>query len=119
MRKRGAEPYPRVEEGKRERGLGRGVNPTATRARRAELESDSEVMRSGLCWTRRMWRASATDAREEKTVRRRVACIAGPAVRERAGVLASRAGWIYCTRAAEEKTAREAKLRCGECSCSG
>ena len=54
MRKRGAEPCPRVEEGRRKRDLDRGVNLTATRARRVELESDSQVMRSGLCWTWRM-----------------------------------------------------------------
>ena len=120
MRKRGAEPCPRVEEGRRKRDLDRGVNLTATRARRVELESDSQVMmRSGLCWTWRMRRASATATREEETVRRRVAGIAGLAVQECGGVLASRAGWIYCTRATEEETAREAKLRCGECSCSG
>jgi len=74
MRKRGAEPCPRVEEGRRKRDLDRGVNLTATRARRVELESDSQVMRSGLCWTWRMRRASATATREEETITAAVTC---------------------------------------------
>ena len=100
----GAEPFPRMEEGR--------IKPDSdgdkgsTSGAQVRLRGDEER----VCWTRRMRRASATAAREEKTVRRWVACIADPAVREHGGVLASRAGWLYCTRAVKDKTAREGKL---------
>ena len=55
-----------------ERGLGRDVNPTVIRARRAEAEPDLGMIRSGLRWTRQIRRASATAAQGVYTMRRRV-----------------------------------------------
>ena len=76
---------------RRQRGLGHDVNPTATWARRAGLKS----IRSGSRWTR----GSATAARRMKTVRRRLAWIAGPAVHVRVRwCVGFGLGWV-CPRA--------------------